>query len=139
VGLLDGRDSRGDPQSSPDASMLDETHDLQACERSLAASLIERGKLDAVGLDRATRLRADNDERLASILAKLGLVDQRDMADAIAALLGLTVIAAADFPEEPVLGDRVSERFLQHNRILPVAEAADELVLAGERLRRDPR
>jgi general secretion pathway protein E len=130
VGLLDGRVSRGDPQSSPDAPMLDETLDLEAFERSLAASLIERGKLDAIGLDRATRLRADNDERLASILAKLGLVDERDMADAMAALLGLTVIAAADFPEEPVLGDRVSQRFLQHNRILPVAETADELVLA---------
>jgi general secretion pathway protein E len=110
--------------------MLDEKHDIEAFERSLASALIERGKLDASGFDRAMRLRADNDERLASILAKLGLVDEREMADAMASLLDLRLITAADFPEEPVLDGRISKRFLQHNRILPVAETTDEVVLA---------
>jgi general secretion pathway protein E len=110
--------------------MLDEKHDLEAFERSLASALIERGKLDAGGFDRAMRLRAENDERLASILAKLGLVDERDMADALASLLDLRLMTAADFPEEPVLDGRISKRFLQHHRILPVAETTDEFVLA---------
>jgi general secretion pathway protein E len=110
--------------------MLDETRDLETFERSLAAALIERGKLDAAGLDRATRLQAENAERLTSILAKLGLVDERDMADAMASLLDLAVIAVADFPAEPVLDGRINTRFLQHNRILPLAVTADDLVVA---------
>jgi hypothetical protein len=53
--------------------MLASAADRRSCERSLAASLIARGKLEEAALDRVLRLQAGNEERLEALLIKLGL------------------------------------------------------------------
>ena len=73
--------------------------------------MIQRGKLDAAGLERASRLREESSESLSAILTKLGLVSERDMAEALAAHLELPLAKAGDYPDVPVLTDKVSARF----------------------------
>ncbi|HEV8256879.1 MAG TPA: type II secretion system ATPase GspE [Casimicrobiaceae bacterium] len=92
--------------------------------------LIERGKLDAAGLDRALRLQQETHEKLGVLLVTLGLVAQRDVAEALAHQLGLPLVEAAGYPELPILEERVSARFLRDARVLPLAEGEHELVLA---------
>jgi general secretion pathway protein E len=92
--------------------------------------LIERGKLDAAGLDRALRLQQETHEKLGVLLVTLGLVAQRDVAEALAHQLGMPLVEAAGYPELPILEERVSARFLRDARVLPLAEGEQELVLA---------
>ena len=93
--------------------------------------LIERGKLDAAGLERALRLQAESGgEKLGALLVTLGVCAQRDVAEALAAQLGLPLVDAASYPEFPILEERVSARFLRESRALPVREDESELALA---------
>jgi len=92
--------------------------------------LIERGKLDAAGLDRALRLQQDSGEKLGVLLVTLGVVAQRDVSEALADQLGLPLVEAASYPELPILEERVSARFLRESRALPLAEDESELALA---------
>ena len=55
----------------------------------LGALLIARGKTNAAGLERAARLAETSGEPLHGVLTKLGLVTERDMAEALAEHLGL--------------------------------------------------
>ena len=47
-------------------------------ERAIAARLIASGKLDQAALDRILRLQSGNDERLESLLVKLGIASERN-------------------------------------------------------------
>jgi general secretion pathway protein E len=92
--------------------------------------LIERGKLDAVGLDRALRMQQETQEKLGALLVTLGLVAHRDVAEALATQLDLPLVEANGYPELPILEERVSARFLRQACALPLVEDEYELSLA---------
>ena len=98
--------------------------------KRLGEILIERGKLDQAGLERALRLQQESSDKLGVLLVTLGVVAQRDVAEALAAQLGLPLVEATGYPELPVLEERVSARFLREARALPLAEDESELALA---------
>ena len=104
--------------------------DPTSVEQALGESLVAKGKLDAAGFERAKRVRSDTGDRLSVILPKLGLVSERDLADALAAELELPLVGPRDFPEEPLFKDRLSPRFLREAQVLPIAEEAEGLVVA---------
>ena len=105
--------------------------DAAPARKRIGEILIERGKLDVAGLDRALRLQAESGgERLGALLVTLGVCAQRDVAEALAQQLGLPLADAATYPEFPILEERVSARFLRDSRALPVREDEAELVLA---------
>ena len=103
---------------------------LTATRKRLGEILVERGKLDASGLERALRLQQESGERLGALLVTLGLTAQRDVAEALAAQLGLPLVDAKGYPELPILEERISARFLRESRALPVREDEHELWLA---------
>jgi general secretion pathway protein E len=92
--------------------------------------LIERGRLDAAGLDRALRVQQETGEKIGALLVTLGLVAQRDVAEALSSQLELPLIEAGGYPELPILEERISPRFLRESRALPVSEDEHELALA---------
>jgi general secretion pathway protein E len=104
--------------------------DIASFEDSLGQLLIEQGKIDQTGLDRAKRVREGQDEPLQALLPKLGLVSEHDMANALSDRLGLPLVTTEDLPELPLLEDKLSPRFLREHHILPIAEKAEGLVLA---------
>lgn len=98
--------------------------------KSLGELLIEHGKLNAADLERARRLQEETDERIAVILTQLGLVSERDMAEALALYLDLPLVTANDYPGHAILEDRISAKFLKEYRIIPLADTPEGLVLA---------
>ncbi|MCW2239560.1 GspE/PulE family protein [Azospirillum canadense] len=97
---------------------------------ALAGRLLDRDLIDPVGLARAQRAAAETGAPLHRMLVRLGLVGERDMAGALAAVTGLPQIAADDFPETPLLEDRLGARFLRDALALPVADTGDGVRLA---------
>ena len=110
--------------------MLVEGADRRQFERILADGLIEQGKLEAAAFDRVVRLQSGTDERLEALLIKLGFANERDIAEALAAQLGLGLAGPADYPAEPVLAERINPSFLRQSGILPLAASATLLRLA---------
>jgi general secretion pathway protein E len=110
--------------------MLVDVAGRKSLERSLAARLVEAGKLDEPALDRVLRLQTGSEERLEALLIKLGFAGERDVAEALADQLGLSIATPADYPDAPVLEGRVNQQFLSECGVLPLAETPDGLALA---------
>jgi len=97
----------------------------------LGEILIERGKLDAANLERALRAQeTDKQVRIGAILVRAGMTAERDVVDALSAQLELPVVDVKDYPELPVLEERVAVRFIKEAKALPLREDAEQLVLA---------
>jgi general secretion pathway protein E len=101
-----------------------------AVRKALIARLIDVSKLTPMASQRASRLAAESGERLEVVLARLGLVSERDISEALAALLGLAVASPADYPAIAVLEDRLSRQFLHETQILPLADGQAGLTIA---------
>ncbi|HUL95712.1 MAG TPA: type II secretion system ATPase GspE [Usitatibacter sp.] len=93
--------------------------------------LQERGKLDPANLERALKLQeGESREKIGVILLRLGMVSGRDLADALADQLDLPVAMASDFPELPLLEERLSSKFLRDAQAVPLREDDEEVALA---------
>jgi len=99
--------------------------------KRLGEILVERGKLDPANLERALKLQeGDSHEKLGVILQRLGMVSGRDLADALADQLDVPIAAPGDFPELPLLEERLSAKFLRDAQAVPLREDDEELALA---------
>ncbi len=93
--------------------------------------LVDRGKLDPANLERALKLQeGDAREKIGTILLRLGMVSGRDLADALADQLDIPIAQAGDFPELPLLEERLSAKFLRDSQAVPLREDDEELALA---------
>ncbi len=97
----------------------------------LAHLLMEQGHCDIKTLDRARRVATESGQRLDSVMIQLGLVSERGLAEAYAALLGTSVVKPDRYPEEPLLPERLTTRFLRTARALPILLDGDTLVVAA--------
>src|SRR6185369_5894183 len=96
----------------------DESLDERICEY-----LVARGRLKEADLARARRLLEEGgDGNLVPLLTRLGLVSEREMADALSDVMGLPLISAKEFPEAPPPNVAMSIRFLKQHHIVPIAE-----------------
>ena len=64
----------------------------------LAGILQLHGQCDSRMLERARRVAAESGQRLDTVLIQLGLVTERGLAEAYAALLGLPLVAPDRYP-----------------------------------------
>lgn len=91
--------------------------------------LIESGRLKKADLRRAETFREQNGGDLITLLVRLGLVSERDVAEAESSLLELPLTGTADLPEEaPDIG-KLSLRYLKQNLLLPVAVTDTDMVV----------
>jgi general secretion pathway protein E len=95
-----------------------------------SAHLVALGELNDAALDRALKVAAESGERLEIALTRLGLVSERDLADALASLLDLPIAAAGDYPDAPVLEEKLPGKFLREWQVLPLEDTAGGVVLA---------
>ncbi|MBK1702607.1 type II secretion system ATPase GspE [Thiococcus pfennigii] len=96
----------------------------------IIAELQRRGKLSAADHHRAQRIASESGDGLLRMLVRLGLVSERDLAQAFVEVLRLPLAEQATFPREPVAEDRLSLRFLKDARVLPLREDATTLEVA---------
>ena len=98
-------------------------------EDEVCAYLIESGRLKRPDLKRAETFRDQNGGDLITLLVRLGLVSERDVAEAESNLLDLPLISTADLPEEaPEIG-KLSLRYLKQNLLLPVSATDTDMVV----------
>ena len=99
--------------------------------KRLGEILIERGKLDAANLERVLRVQeGDRNERIGAILIRTGIAAERDVIESLSIQLSLPLVQVSDYPELPVLEERVAARFIKESRALPLMEDESQLVLA---------
>ncbi len=116
------------PNLAAPPAPVDWTHESFAA--ALGDLLISQGRLDDKSLERGRRLAADGDGRLDVVLTQLGLISERALADTMASLLGLGIVAPVDYPEEPILPDRLRGQFLRKARALPIRLDEHAIVVA---------
>jgi general secretion pathway protein E len=97
---------------------------------TLVAAL-SAGGCDARALERGRRVAADTGQRLDAVLLQLGLVSERQFAEAAASVLGTPVVTPAQYPQElPVCAAGVSRRFLRDARAVPLDDTNGVLTVA---------
>ena len=107
----------------PDQQQSADTQD------EVCAFLIESDRLKLADLKRAEAFREQNGGDLITLLVRLGLVSERDVAEAESSLLELPLISTADLPEEPPdIGD-LSLRYLKQNLLMPVSISDEGMVV----------
>jgi general secretion pathway protein E len=107
----------------------------EAALDEVCAFLLESERLAPEDLKRAEIYREQHGGDLITLLVRLGLVSERDVAEAESQLLGLPLLNSADLPAEgPDLGS-LSRRYLKQNLLLPIRETDSELhvVMANPR------
>jgi general secretion pathway protein E len=100
-------------------------------KQRLGELLVDAGRLNAENLARALELQqSDPGVRLGEWLVRLGFVAPRDIAAALARQFDLPLAEPGDYPDLPLLEERVAVRFLRSAGAMPLAEDADTLTLA---------
>jgi general secretion pathway protein E len=110
--------------------MQSDVDNHRTIERGLCQALVAAGRLDAQGLERAIRIQSTVSGGLTELLPRLGIISERDLAEAIAQHLGLSLVGRHDYPDSPVLEDKISVRFLRDAHVLPLSVDADSVSLA---------
>ncbi|HLM53479.1 MAG TPA: type II secretion system protein GspE, partial [Pseudoxanthomonas sp.] len=72
-----------------------------SAQERIVARLVARSRLKDVDLARARRLQEETGGNLLDLLARLGLVSERDHAEACADVLGLSLLNLNELPELP--------------------------------------
>ncbi|CAH9015092.1 type II secretion system ATPase GspE [Candidatus Nitrosacidococcus sp. I8] len=102
---------------------------IENLDEELSQYLIDQGKLRPTESQHAKRLAVDEGIRFSTMLARLGLVSERDVAEAFSALLSLPLWTAADDSyEEPE--KQISLKFLKESRAIPILEENKSITLA---------
>jgi len=109
--------------------------DDRAKSEEVCNFLIKSERLNPADLKRAKSYSDQHDGDLVTLLVKLGLVSERDVAEAESSLLGLELLAANEYPDEGVENSTFSSRYLKQNLVLPIRETDEELfvVMANPR------
>ena len=95
----------------------------------LAQFLIDEAVLEEPVINRAQRAASTTGERLDIVLAKLGLINENDFAQALSRFLGLALAEADDLPPEPLLTDVITPTFARQHRLMPLSDREDTIVI----------
>ena len=106
-------------------------HQHQVNYQELAFHLFDLHKLKESDWIRAQKLSAQTEnEPLAALLVKLGLVSEKDLADAISSVSGLRLVRTDDYPSASILPQNVSIRFLKDRHIVGLSVSDETITLA---------
>ncbi|MBV8535913.1 MAG: type II secretion system ATPase GspE [Alphaproteobacteria bacterium] len=97
---------------------------------ALARLLLERNLIDVTGLERAKRVAAESGARLDLVMTQLGLISERTLAETLSDMIGAPLAGPPDYPQRPVLPDRLKLKFLRRARAVPIAEDGHGVTLA---------
>jgi len=100
---------------------LDETTP-DSSDLRIAQVLLSRGRLKEADHARALRLQVEAGGSLSALLVRLGMVSERDMAEAASEVMGLPLLLAKDCPETAPENVVLSLRFLKQQVVCPVID-----------------
>ncbi|MCU7926700.1 MAG: type II secretion system ATPase GspE [Candidatus Thiodiazotropha sp. (ex Dulcina madagascariensis)] len=116
--------ARDNPSTDDESGALDYT------EHPLCVALVEAGRLRTADAQRAIRLKASQqgDPSIGAILLQLGLISDRDLAQALASICGVPVIEKKAYPDFSRLSENIASNFLKQHRLLVFEEQEDDLL-----------
>ena len=91
--------------------------------------LQKNGRLKSTDVKRAVSYQEQHGGDLVTLLVRLGLVSEHDVAEAESGLLKLPLVRTADLPDEAPELPGISVRYLKQNLILPIEESNGDLVV----------
>ncbi|HZH44617.1 MAG TPA: type II secretion system ATPase GspE [Lysobacter sp.] len=91
-------------------------------ESRIVEALLAKGRLKDADLARARRVQEEAGGSLLGLLARLGLVSERDHAEISAAVLELPLVSVKDLPELPPEGVALSTKFMKQFAVCAFAE-----------------
>ncbi|MCU7858821.1 MAG: hypothetical protein KZQ86_03090, partial [Candidatus Thiodiazotropha sp. (ex Lucinoma kastoroae)] len=99
-------------------------------EHPLCVALVETDRLRTADAERAVRLkeRQQSDQSIGTILLQLGLISDRDLAQALADICGVPVIEKKAYPDFSRLSENISSNFLKQHRLVVFDEQEDRLL-----------
>jgi general secretion pathway protein E len=110
---------------------LPEAEQAAVFSEAFGQRLIEANLLDSGSLDRARRAAATTGERFDRVLAKLGLVPEATLLEALASYLGTGVATVRSMPAAPVLAEIIRPEFIRSRQVLPLAAEDGRLTVAA--------
>ncbi|MEH6610861.1 MAG: ATPase, T2SS/T4P/T4SS family [Halioglobus sp.] len=99
--------------------------------KKIGELLVEQGKISERDVERTLLAQGEMGDMFGQVLIKLGLVSELDFAQVLSQQLDVPLIAAADYPEEPILIDELAEDFLIYNSVVPVKVSEASVVFAA--------
>ncbi|MDF1584660.1 MAG: ATPase, T2SS/T4P/T4SS family, partial [Methyloprofundus sp.] len=94
-------------------------------------TLIAQQSLRESDLNKVNKIQQQMQETgLPLLLIKLGLCSEKDVAQALATVSGLSVLTPADYPDTPVLPDDISLRFLKEFHLVGILAEENKLIVA---------
>ncbi|NEZ04572.1 type II secretion system ATPase GspE [Wenzhouxiangella sp. XN201] len=95
----------------------------------LCRLLIEQERLREEDLQRAKAYREQHGGNLLTLLVRLGLVSERDLARAQSELLEIPMVTDKDYPEKGPQIDGISVRYMKQQHLVPIEVSDEELVV----------
>jgi general secretion pathway protein E len=92
--------------------------------------LRKRRKLSDSDLFRAQRVAAEGSDSPTRLLVRLGMVSEKDMAEAFSQVLNLPLAQACDYPATPAVESRLALRFMKDAQVVPLREEDDQVVVS---------
>ena len=98
--------------------------------RHIGEILVECTRLEPAQLERTLRLQPESGQRLGILLVSLGLIAERELAEALAEQLGLDLVPSHAYGTSPVAEGRIAPEFLRQVKAVPLAECTEHVVVA---------
>jgi general secretion pathway protein E len=118
-------------QSLDETELLPSIGDhLEGVAGELCQWMVSQGRLRQEDLNRGRAYQEQHGGNLLTLLVRLGLVSERDLAAAQATLLGLTLMTDKDYPDEAPEITGISVRFLKQQHCVPIKATEDGLTMA---------
>jgi len=110
------------------ANAIEDVHE----RRPIGVYLLEAGKISEENITRALRLQDEQSEheKIGSILVKLGLVSERDVAASLSEQIDVPVVGRGNYPDQPVHVTAISGSFLKNRKTVVLDEDDAALTLA---------
>ncbi|MDX1626813.1 MAG: type II secretion system ATPase GspE [Wenzhouxiangellaceae bacterium] len=107
--------------AADETDLLPEVGDhLEDRAAELCRLLVDQGRLKSDDLARAQAYREQHGGNLLTLLVRLGLVSERDLAAAQSEMLDIPMVTDKDYPEKGPDIDSVSVRFMKQQHLVPV-------------------
>ncbi|MET0065260.1 MAG: ATPase, T2SS/T4P/T4SS family [Candidatus Thiodiazotropha sp.] len=121
---------KSQPRPNQDTSAASQTGEVTEpayFRDPLSLALVRSGRLGSAEAERAVRLKEgqQGDDRLATILLQLGLISDRDLAQALADLCRVPLVERKAYPDVAHLNDGISLKFLKQHRLVVFDEQDD--------------
>ncbi|HHC74797.1 MAG TPA: type II secretion system protein GspE, partial [Thiothrix sp.] len=95
----------------------------------LGEILVKKGKLKTADLERALRAQKETDQPLGSVLVRLGLLTEQELAIVLSRSLAIRLALTPDYPENALLDSGISVNYMRTAMLLPIARDDDHLTV----------